>query len=141
MSFSNLREMIMRHEGFREKAYTDSEGILSIAFGRNIQQVGVTREEGLFLLANDIRRVVNEAADHFYWFKSLNVPRQDVVLSMLYNLGLVRFNTFTKFTAALSFQNYDKAATEMLDSKWASQVGERAKELAQIMRSGVYPIL
>jgi lysozyme len=66
------------------------------------------------------------------------MPRQDVVLNMLFNLGLPKFLAFRKMIEALRLANYDQAATEMLDSKWAIQVGIRAKELAEIMRTGRY---
>lgn len=141
MSFSNLRAMLIRHEGIRLKAYKDTEGKLSIGVGRNIEELGITQLEALMMLDNDIKRVVNEAADKFDWYKSMNIPRQDVLLSMLFNLGMPKLLEFKAMLSALSFQNYEKAADEMLNSAWANQVGERATELATVMRRGVYPIV
>lgn len=136
---NRLREMLLRHEGLRLKPYRDTVGKLTIGCGRNLDDVGITKEEALALLAHDLDRAIREAIDNFSWFKSLNKPRQDVVLNMLFNLGLHRFCGFKRMIAALSAQNYEVAAIEMLDSLWAKQVGLRAIELAQIMRTGIYP--
>lgn len=138
MSFANLRSMLIKYEGIRLKPYKDTVGKLTIGVGRNIEDVGITHEEAMMMLAHDIDRVSNETCSAFTWYRNLNIPRQDVVLNMIFNLGMTRFQTFQKLIAALIVQNYDKAADEMLNSVWASQVGRRAVELAQIMRSGIY---
>ena len=55
---------------------------------------------------------------------------------MLFNLGLPRLKTFKKFLAACEAGDFDLASVEMLDSKWASQVGNRAIELSEQMKAG-----
>lgn len=137
MSDDRLRELLIKHEGLRLKAYKCPAGKISVGVGRNLEDVGISEGEARLMLSNDIERVKKEAAE-FGWFKSLNMARQDVVLSMLFNIGLPRFKGFKKMIEALIAQNYEKASAEMLNSKWASQVGIRAKELAEIMRHGRY---
>lgn len=133
-----LRLLLLRHEGIRLKPYTDSVGKLTLGIGRNLDDVGISEMEALYLLSNDIRRVSREVQDAFPWFKSISVPRQDVVISMVFNLGLAGFSKFKLLIQAISNQDYERAAQEMISSRWAGQVGVRAKELAFMMRTGQY---
>ena len=84
---------------------------------------------------NDILRVTREANESFPWFQRLSETRQDVVLCMIFNLGLKGFSEFKRMIAALERQDWGLAASEMLASRWSSQVGKRAVELAELMRS------
>jgi len=133
-----LRELLIHHEGIRLKPYVCSAGKITIGVGRNLQDVGITEFEAMQLLTNDIERVQREAVSAFPWFKSLCIVRQDVVLDMLFNLGIHRFKGFKKMISCLVVQNYVEAAHQMLDSNWAKQVGNRAQDLASMMRSGTY---
>lgn len=131
-----LEDLLIKHEDLKLKPYRDSVGKLTIGVGRNLDDVGITKNEARALLANDILRVRAEAAK-FPWFGGLSTVRQNAVLDMLFNLGLGRFMEFHQMIAALQAGNFEKVATEMLSSKWASQVGERAQDLAGMMRNNV----
>ena len=72
------------------------------------------------------------------WWRHQSEVRKVVLVDMCYNLGINRFLGFKKMLAAVKEGNYDTAADEMLNSKWATQVKGRAVELAQLMREGVY---
>ena len=72
------------------------------------------------------------------WFPNLDQVRQDVLIDMAYNLGFFGLSTFKNTLAYIANGNYDKAADNMLKSKWATQVKGRAEELAEMMRTGVY---
>lgn len=135
---SRLHEMLIRHEGLRLKPYRDTKGKLTIGVGRNLDDVGITREEALLLLNNDLARVRREVERAFPWFSSLNPVRKNVVLNMVFNLGLPRFRGFTKTIAAIEAKDWENAAREMLESRWAQQVGRRAHELAAMMKRGKY---
>lgn len=128
-------EMIKRHEGFRRFPYRCTAGKLTIGYGRNLEDVGISEDEAEMLLLNDVERCW-EQLSQFDWFHDLNEARQWALVDMLYNLGFSRFMGFKKMLAALERRDYESAAAEMLDSKWARQVGNRAIELAEIMRSG-----
>jgi lysozyme len=128
--------MLIRHEGLRLKPYHDTRNKLTIGIGRNLDDVGITREEALMLLDNDITRVRREVKRAFPWFSRLNQARKDVVLNMVFNLGLSGFRRFRKTIAAIETRDWEEAGREMLDSRWAKQVGRRARELAAIMRRG-----
>ena len=127
---SDLTAMLKRHEGVRLTAYTDSVGKLTIGVGRNISDVGLSRDEVEYLLANDIARCRHEAVTTWEWFISFDSVRADVIVSMLFNLGLTRLLRFKKFLNACASKDWHGASKEMLDSKWAVQVGKRAEELA-----------
>ncbi len=91
------------------------------------------------MLAADLSRVRSEASQAFPWFKGLDPVRQDIVLSMVFNLGLAGLRGFRGMIAALERHDYRGAAREMLDSRWAGQVGYRARELATMMITAKYP--
>ena len=135
---SKLIEMIRQHEGVVKHAYEDSRGYLTIGVGRLIDKKlggGLSDDEIDYLLANDIKRCQAEA-ETYEWFAGLNEPRQAVVISLLFNLGKPRYDGFKASQAAIAAGDYATAAEEMLDSKWAAQVGKRADEMAAMMFSG-----
>lgn len=131
----SLRDDLIRHEALRLKPYEDSEGILTIGVGRNLEDVGLSRDEVLYMLDNDIKSTLAEC-QRFSWFDGLSQERKDVVANMMFNLGWNRFNGFKKTIAAIEAGDYNTAAVEMLDSKWARQVKGRAVELSRRMARG-----
>jgi len=135
---AKLRGMLIRHEGMRLKPYRCPAGKLTIGVGRNLEDVGITEEEAMYLLENDIKRAEQVAvqccANHGVLFETLPDDAQLVLVNMAFNLGY-KLNGFKKMFYALSLGDYEEAAKEMLDSRWARQVGKRAEELAEIMRS------
>ena len=137
---NELADMLTRHEGVRLKPYLDTVGKLTIGIGRNLDDVGISGYEAAYLLENDITKARNELRKAFPWFPNLTCQRQDALTDMCFNVGLPRLQGFTKMIAAMERQDYETAAVEMLDSKWATQVGERATELAAIIRTGMFQI-
>ncbi len=137
---TRLHKMLIRHEGLRLKPYRDTVGKLTIGVGRNLDDVGITREETLILLDNDIAKVRREVNRTFPWFSHLNPVRKDVVLNMVFNIGLPRFRQFKRTIAAIRAKDWEEAAKEMLDSRWARQVGRRGRELAAMMKNGKYNV-
>jgi lysozyme len=135
---SKLREMLIRHEGLRLKPYKDTVGKLTIGVGRNLEDVGISKDEALALLDNDIAKIRVQAEGAFLWFRRLEPARQDVILNMIFNIGLKGMLGFTHTLDAIAKGEYDLAAKRMLESKWARQVGNRAVELARLMELGEY---
>jgi len=137
----NLLNQIRRHEGLRLEPYKCSEGYLTIGFGRNIETNGISEAEAEFMLLNDLLMVEGELKDEG-WYNQLDETRRAVVLNMAFNLGKPTLLKFKKFIGALSDDDYETASKEMVtgsnggESKWASQVGKRAYELADQMRTG-----
>lgn len=135
---SKLSDMLIAHEGLELKPYHDSRGRLTIGVGRCLDEVGISKSEALLLLDHDILRATQEAQT-YHWFWELNEPRQDVVISMIFNLGADGFYKFSRLISALERSAYPAASLEMLNSDWAKEVGSRARDLASIMSSGEYP--
>ena len=131
-----LRKLLIKHEGLRLKPYLCPAKKLTIGVGRNLDDVGISEAEAMFLLQNDIERALDECHARFPWFYSLDEVRQDVILSMVFNLGITRFLGFRKLITAMAVGDYALAGAEMLSSRWAVQVGPRAKELADMMFTG-----
>lgn len=133
-----LLEMWKRHEGFRTKPYLCGAQKLTIGYGRNLEDVGISVSEAGMLAINDLQAARMELHNTFAWFKELNPARQDALTDMVGNIGLSRFLGFKKTIQALSTKDFEKASKEMLDSKWATQVSSRAHELSEMIRLGVY---
>lgn len=133
-----LEKLLIKHEGLELKPYKDSLGIETIGVGRNLQDRGISKEEALFLLRNDIDICIREMYQ-FDWFYNLNKARQDALIDMCFNLGISRLKGFKNMLQALSEGNFEEAAKHALDSKWAEQVKGRAVEVAEMIRSGTYP--
>lgn len=132
-----LIEMLKRHEGLRLKPYKCTADKLSIGYGRNLEDVGISEVEAMVMLRNDIEQCYEELSV-FSWFEDLDQVRQEALINMLYNLGLPTFLQFKKTLKFVAEGKYSQAAAEMLDSKWATQVGDRANELAYMMETGDY---
>lgn len=131
-----LEAQLQRHEGIRLKPYTDTTDRLTIGIGRNLTDNGITMTEALFMLRNDIATAAAELEARLPWVADLAPVRQQVLVNMVFNLGWFSFSKFKKMLAELAAKNYEGAAKQMLDSKWAIQVGKRATELAEQMRRG-----
>ena len=131
----NVVESIKKHEGWRSKMYEDSVGVKTIGYGFNLEENELPKPVGELWLSIKIHQHEDELK-RLHWYNKLDQTRQDVLLDMHYNLGDSRFRQFKKMIKALENEKYDRAADEMLDSKWARQVGSRAEELADKMRSG-----
>lgn len=137
MISSALIESVKHHEGFRSKAYQDTVGVWTIGYGTNLQELKDFPEHyAEFFLKRDLINCAYALAQKSCW-RDLDQTRRDVLTEMAYNLGIPRLNKFTKMWAAIEKGDYAEAAEEMLDSKWAQQVGVRAIRLSRRMRSGV----
>lgn len=136
MKRQSLRDQLIRHEGLRLKPYRDTVGKLTIGVGRNIEDVGITQQEAMMLLNNDIQRCIDELNRAFPWFEHLSSERQRALIDMCFNLGITRLLGFKRMLAALEAGDYQRAAREALDSRWANQVGRRADTIANMIRRG-----
>ncbi|PNH90251.1 lysozyme [Vibrio diazotrophicus] len=128
-------KLIKKHEGLRLKPYRCSSQKITIGYGRNLQDNGISQEEADTLLQHDLNSAIKEA-ESLPFFVSLNEPRQAVIVDMVFNMGLPRFCMFKKMIAAIECEHWHVAAHEMLNSRWARQVGKRANTLSEMMRLG-----
>lgn len=135
----NLRNQLLRDEGLVRHAYQDSEGYWTIGVGRLIDKRkggGLTDSECMYLLDNDISRTVDELQTALPWTESLDEARRGVLLNMAFNMGVPTLLQFRKTLALVRMGKYSDASREMLDSRWARQVGDRAKRLSVQMATG-----
>lgn len=131
-----LVDWIKHHEGLRLFPYNDTVGKLTIGYGRNLQDNGITIQEAEILLNNDIKKCVSELSN-FEWFTSQPEKVRWALINMCFNLGLTRLLGFKKMIKALEQKDYLTASIESLDSKWANQVHERANDIALMIRGNV----
>jgi|TARA_Y100000114_G_C11752498_1_gene325111 lysozyme len=135
MNRNLLLQQLQRHEGLRLKPYRDAVGKLTIGYGRNLDDRGISEDEAGFMLDNDIDQVVAEL-ERLPLYLGLDSVRQTVLANMAFNMGVPTLLEFRRMLGALAEKDWDRAADEMLDSKWARQVGSRAVELSELMRRG-----
>ena len=136
-----LIEMLKVHEGVETYAYKCSENKTTIGVGRNVDKVGglgLSDDEVDYLLQNDIDRVILELDSEYDWFSDLDDVRQDAMIDISFNLGQTRLRAFKKALSAMSEGDWDEAADQFMDSRWSEQVGIRAKNLTEMIRSGSY---
>lgn len=136
MDDEKIKEQLIEHEGLKLKAYLCPSGRWTIGVGRNLQDKGITEQEAILLLDNDIRECVEGVRQLVPNFEDLGDVRQRVLVDMRFNLGQNGFAGFRKMRAAIAQGDFEQAAEEMLDSKWAEQVGHRTERLADMMREG-----
>jgi lysozyme len=135
---TKLQEMLIRHEGKKYKPFRCTAGKLTIGVGHNIEDNGLTEKVVMLILTDDIADAVQQLNRYFHWFQTMDHVRQDALIDMVFNLGIGTFLSFKKTISALSAGDYDLAAAEMLQSQWAQQVGNRAVELSEMVRTGEY---
>jgi lysozyme len=136
---NKLQQALIRHEGMRLKPYEDvlTEDI-TIGVGRNLDSLGLSEDEVLYLLNNDIERCDKELLHNFKWYPELCRARQDAMINLCFNLGITRLLKFKKSLAYMAAGDYERAADEFLCSRWAEQVGNRAIEVTDLIRDGHY---
>lgn len=138
IAIERIIDRLVADEGEVLHSYKDHLGFDSIGVGRLIDPRkggGISRDESRYLLGNDIRKWM-AVAGQWDWFDSLDWQRQGVIICMLHQLGARGVANFRKMILALSRNDYEAAADEMLDSSWHTQTPERCERMAQIMRSG-----
>ena len=127
-----LIESIKKYEGFNGMPYKDETGNLTIGYGTKLP---ITEIEAEYLLVHRLTNIIVEMESKCKVYKKLSLEVKAILNNMAYNMGVPNICTFKKMWKALEQTDYSKAADEMLDSKWAREVGYRAIELAEMMRN------
>lgn len=147
---NTLIELLSMHEGRKNAPYKDSLGYWTIGVGHlidmrkgatlsGIRSIPMTEDNIDAVLNLDI---VEHSAGLFTaapWVKKLDAVRQAVLIDMAFNLGVAGLMEFKRTLASIQSGDYATAATQMLQSTWAHQVGTRATRLAEMMRTGKWP--
>jgi len=124
---NEIRDHIKEYEGFSSLVYSCPAGYDTIGFGRNIEQKGITKQEAEYLLANDIQQCIKELKGIINRFDDLPDKAKLVLIDMCYNLGLSKLLNFENMLDAIDARDWEKAAEELLDSRYARQVKRRAR--------------
>ena len=156
---SHFLDKLIEHEGLVLTVYQDTLGIDTIGIGRNLKDRGISKEEldyldipnmeviyehgiseadARYLALNDIAIVENELCRVHSCVEDLDGVRQLILMDMAFNMGVPRLCKFKKMWNAVHEQNFEAASLEMMDSKWARQVGRRAKKLSDAMKTGEF---
>jgi lysozyme len=138
MNLGTLLDDIERDEGYRQFPYEDTAKPprLTIGFGFNLTDVGLSREECQLLAAHRLRKIDQHLIQALAWYTGLNERRRNALVNMAYQMGVQKLLTFRDMHAALDAGDFDKAAAEALDSTYARQVPERAKRIATAIKEG-----
>ena len=131
-----LINMLLRDEGLRLKPYRCTANKITIGVGRNLQDKGISETEAMILLDNDIADVQAQCETEIDFWNDLSDVRKLVLMNMCFNLGITGLLKFRLTLQAIQQGDYALAAQRMLQSKWAEQVGARARRLAKIMEMG-----
>lgn len=130
----DIKKWIKCYEGLKLDTYIDTTGHLTVGWGRNLVN-GINLDEAELMFENDFKRSVDELeTQSWYINQSQNV--KNALINMNFNLGIHKLLEFKKMILALEDKDYTKAAQEALDSLWAKQVGQRAKDVALMIRQG-----
>lgn len=136
MNRQRLAKQLEIDEGKRSKMYLDTVGKWTAGVGRNLSDRAFSEDEIQLMLSNDIDLAVKDTRQLVPGFDNLDDVRQEILANMAMNLGYTRLAGFKKFLAAVNASEFAEASMEMLDSKWAQQVGARAQRLSKAMRVG-----
>lgn len=133
---------LTKHEGCKTEVYLCSEGIPTAGIGHALyadeeMPVGtdVDMEQVLEWFKEDVDEAVADCCALFLHFASLPDQVQRVLVNMAFNLGRSRLGKFKNMVTAVNEGNWNKAADEMVDSRWYNQVGNRSIELENWMRN------
>ncbi len=133
-TFKQLKDHIKEYEGLSNVLYKCTSNKLSIGYGRNLEDVGISKDEAEYLLKNDIDIALDEVSEHFD-MPNLPEPAQIVLVDMCFNMGISRLLNFRNMIKAIEQDEWDKAADELLDSRYAAQTKRRARMNASLLIS------
>lgn len=155
IDISEVEKRLILHEGLVLKPYKCPAGFLTIGVGRNLEanpmtneelkvcgdwERGITKNAALFLLRNDIIRVEKDCKKSIQFWYSLDGERQYALLDMAFNLGINGLLKFRNMLNDMSIGDYRGAAKECLNSRYAKQVGKRARRIAKIIETGKFEL-
>lgn len=153
MDMYELSQRIAMHEGLRLQPYFCKKGKLTIGVGRCLEtnpltleeqkavgdwKHGITKNAAMYLLKNDLEQICRQLNKRLKFFAALDDERQYALIDMGFNLGVSGLLKFKKMLGHMQCGNFDGAARECLNSKYAATVGARAKRIADTIKTGVF---
>ena len=143
MNLERLMESVKKHEGYRNKVYLDTLGKRTVGVGHlcveDFWEDDKEYEEKFLMeiLAEDLQNAIKGARElkEEHSCTDIDEIAQEIIVEMVFQLGKTGVSKFRNMWKALSEKNYIGASFEMLDSKWAKQTPNRAKSMAELMKS------
>ena len=126
LDFHLLKKRLVDFEGLVLKPYHCSQNYLSIGVGRNLDSNGITEEEAMYLLDNDIHKVIEQLDKQWAVWRTFPDAAKYVSIDVAFNMGINTWMSFRKTRAYMEMGEWEEASKELLDSKYAEQVGRRA---------------
>ena len=124
---------VMKFEGLALKPYKCPGGRITIGYGRNLEDNGISKKEAELMVYNDLNNFIMELDRKVNFWKSQPVPVRIVLLQMAFQLGTQGLLNFKKFLDALKDNNYPEAKIQMLNSRWATQTPKRVADLTKYL--------
>ena len=131
----DLLERIKHHEGYRKSVYKCTEGYDTIGYGFAIKDLEMDEDIAEEILIRKVEKLIKRVRSRFDWLDSVPHAVQGVLVEMSYQMGLSGVCKFKKALHAMQMLQWKLAAKELLDSRWAKQTPNRAKELSDIIGS------
>tara|TARA_R110002020_G_scaffold402633_1_gene612784 strand:- start:81 stop:527 length:447 start_codon:yes stop_codon:yes gene_type:complete len=143
MELEILKKELIDDEGVKYEVYLDHLGYKTFGIGHlckatdpeNDFEVGqeVSKERVDECFDKDIDRVIEDCTILYDDFFTLPDEAQLIIANMMFNLGRPRLSNFVRMRKAVNEHNWQEAKIQMLDSKWARQVPNRANRLSERM--------
>ena len=130
----DLLKRIKHHEGFRSRVYKCTEGYDTIAYGFAIKDLELDEDLAEEILLRKVEKLISRVRKKFNWLDTVPPAVQGVIVEMSYQMGVSGVSKFKKALHAMQMFQWKLAADELLDSRWAKQTPNRAKELSNIIR-------
>ena len=131
-----IKDYLTKHEGLKLKPYRCTAGRLTIGVGRNLDDKGITEEEAVYLLGNDIEECKQDLATIFSDWENLSYNRKLVLIDMRFQLGQTGFRGFKRLISAIKMGDNKKAIQSIKESLYYKQVTSRAEENIKLLEDG-----
>ena len=130
----DIKNLLIKHENLELEPYTCPAGHLTIGVGRNLDDLGISEDEAIYMLENDIKRCENELREIFINFDELPENVKMVLIDMDFNLGKTRFLKFKHMINAVKNKDWESMIQEMKNSHWCNQVKSRCEDNINLIR-------
>tara|TARA_Y100001980_G_C14517418_1_gene292725 strand:+ start:840 stop:1268 length:429 start_codon:yes stop_codon:yes gene_type:complete len=138
--YDDLKNQIKEHEGYRDTVYLDTLGKRTVGYGHlcvedNWVDGKIYEKEYLEEVFDKDFNIALTDANKILEGKPVNHIAREVIIELVFNIGMPRTMKFVKCLAALDNEDYEEAGNQILDSLYARQVPYRAGKLAGKMKS------
>lgn len=125
---TNIKRILIDHEGKRKFPYLDTKGNTTIGIGYNLTSRGLPETWIQTQFNDDIDFLYDKLNTTFDWFKKLSEPRQAALIDLAYNVGWKNFLLFKQMLYYIQINDFANAGNEILDSTWTADVGKQRTE-------------